>query len=61
MLEKWIMDLYHSHLDSLSDTDLDKEKQSCENSQQDDPWYLAACYGEIAKRKARSELEWQMR
>ena len=61
MLTKYQMDLYHTHLYALADIDLDKEKQSCENSQQDDPWYLAACYGEIAKRKARREMEWQMR
>lgn len=61
MLTKWEMDVYREYIIKLSDADLEKEKQSCENSQQDDPWYLASCYAESAKRKTRREMEWQMR
>ena len=61
MLTKWEMDVYREYIIKLSDADLEKEKQSCENSQLDDPWYLASCYVELAKRKTRRELEWQMR
>ncbi len=61
MLTKWEMDVYREYIIKLSDADLEKEKQSCENSQLDDPWYLAACYAELAKRKTRREMEWQMR
>ena len=51
MLAAYLMTAYHKHLDGLSDADLDKEKESCENSQEDDPWYLAACYSEQKRRK----------
>lgn len=61
MLAAYLMAAYHKHLDSLSDNDLDKEKESCENSQEDDPWYLAACYSEQKRRKELRELAHQMR
>jgi len=61
MLQQWEMDLYHKHITELSDTELDKEYESCKNGTDGDPWYLASCYVELAKRKTRRELEWQMR
>ena len=61
MLQQWEMDLYHKHITELSDTELDKEYESCKSGTNGDAWYLASCYAELAKRKTRRELEWQMR
>ena len=61
MLQQWEMDLYHKHITELSDADLDKEYESCKNGTNGDAWYRAACYTDLAKRKTRMELEWQMR
>jgi hypothetical protein len=61
MLQQWEMDLYHKHITGLSDAELDKEYESCKNSQLDDPRYLAACYTERKRRATIRALEHEMR
>jgi hypothetical protein len=61
MLQQWEMDAYHKHITALSDTELDKEYESCKSGTGGDPWYTAACYTERKRRATIRALEHEMR